>query len=112
MNRAQFLCRMAVLSLVMSMACAAHLLVAEVADTSGSARGGRPQCRGPNGAAVSTEKGLPAECTKDKNIRWKAPLPGKGLSNRVIAGGKVVVAASSGFQEHRLHVLCLDEASG
>ncbi|MBI1913301.1 MAG: PQQ-binding-like beta-propeller repeat protein [Planctomycetes bacterium] len=58
------------------------------------------------------ETGLPIEWGKDKHIRWKAPLPGQGHSNPVIAGGKVFVTASSGFQESRLHVLCLDQASG
>src|SRR5215471_9344166 len=71
-----------------------------------------PQFRGPNGSGISEEKGLPIEWGKDKNIRWKAPLPGQGHSNPVIAGGKVFVTASSGFQESRLHVLCLDQASG
>ena len=76
-------------------------------------RGGDwPQFRGPNGSGASVATGLPIQWSKDKNIRWKAPLVGQGHSNPVIAGGKVFVTASSGFQESRLHVLCLDQVSG
>src|SRR5689334_7436567 len=64
-----------------------------------------PQFRGPDGASVSRETGLPITWGPDKNIRWKAPLPGQGNSNPVIAGGKVFVTANSGFEESRLHVL-------
>jgi outer membrane protein assembly factor BamB len=71
-----------------------------------------PQFRGPGGSGSSQEKGLPVAWSKNKNIRWKAPLPGHGNSNPVIAGGKVFVTASSGFDESRLHVLCLDQATG
>ena len=53
---------------------------------SGAPGGDWPQFRGPNGSGVSVETGLPVEWSKDKNIRWKAPLPGQGHSNPVIAG--------------------------
>jgi outer membrane protein assembly factor BamB len=79
---------------------------------SGLPGGDWPQFRGPNGSGVSLETGLPVEWGQDRNIHWKAPLPGQGHSNPVIAGGKVFVTASSDFQERRLHVLCLDQADG
>jgi len=89
------------------------LTLAAVLLLASAARGGDwPQFRGPNGAGTSEETGLPVEWGKEKNIRWKAPLPGKGDSNPVIAGGKIFVTASSGYRENRLHVLCLDQASG
>ena len=49
---------------------------------------------------------------RTEGLRWKAALPGRGLSNPVIAGGKVFVTASSGFRERRLHVLCFAAESG
>ena len=49
---------------------------------------------------------------KAEGIRWKAALPGRGLGNPVIAGGRVYVTACSGYKEKRLHVLCFDEATG
>jgi outer membrane protein assembly factor BamB len=70
------------------------------------------QFRGPNGTAVSEEKGLPVKWGAEENVRWKADLPGRGLSNPVIAGGRVYVMCSSGYRENRLHVLCFDEATG
>jgi outer membrane protein assembly factor BamB len=92
-------CRWAALALVLSLASSAP-------------SGDWPQFRGPNGSGVSRETGLPTEWDKDRNIRWKAPLPGQGHSNPVIAGGKVFVTASSGYLNRRLHVLCLDQSSG
>ena len=71
-----------------------------------------PQFRGPGGAANSDEKGLPTRWSKTENLRWTADLPGKGLSNPVIARGKVYVTACSGYQQDRLHILCFDAASG
>jgi outer membrane protein assembly factor BamB len=70
------------------------------------------QFRGPGGSAVSEEKGLPVKWTDKEGLRWKASLPGRGLSNPVIAGGKVFVTASSGYRERRLHVLCFDAETG
>jgi outer membrane protein assembly factor BamB len=71
-----------------------------------------PQFRGPDGTATSPETGLPTRWSATKGLRWKADLPGRGLSNPVIAGGRVYVTASSGYQEGRLHVLCFEPAAG
>jgi outer membrane protein assembly factor BamB len=71
-----------------------------------------PQFRGPNSSGVSAEKGLATKWTGTENVRWKADLPGRGLSCPVIAGGKVYVTACSGYQQDRLHVLCFDAATG
>src|SRR5581483_2320976 len=65
-----------------------------------------PQFRGPGGSGLSTETGLPVQWDKDTNIRWKAELPGRGLSNPVIAQGRVYLTACTGFDYNRLHVLC------
>ncbi len=70
------------------------------------------QFRGPSGSAVSEETGLPVQWSATENVRWKAELPGRGLSSPVIAGGKVYVTASSGYRLGRLHVLCFDQATG
>jgi outer membrane protein assembly factor BamB len=71
-----------------------------------------PQFRGPGGTAISEETNLPEKWSEKEGIRWKADLPGRGLSNPVIAGGKVYVTASSGYKESKLHVLAFDEATG
>src|SRR5207244_3167897 len=54
-----------------------------------------PQFRGPDGAAVADGNDLPVKWSATENIRWKAPLPGKGLSSPVVAGEKVFVTACS-----------------
>ncbi len=73
-----------------------------------------PQFRGPNGSGVSDETGLPDRWdTKDgKNIRWTVELPGHGVSGAVVAKGKIYVLANTGYRRDRLHVICLDAATG
>jgi outer membrane protein assembly factor BamB len=70
------------------------------------------QFRGPMGKGSLEDTGLPVRWSQNENLRWKAELPGRGLSNPVIARGKVYVTASSGVAQDRLHVLCLDVANG
>lgn len=70
------------------------------------------QFRGPGGTGVSGETNLPVKWDKTEGLRYKVALPGRGVSNPVIAGGRVYVTASSGYRENRLHVLCFDEATG
>jgi outer membrane protein assembly factor BamB len=71
-----------------------------------------PQFHGPGGAAVSPEKGLPSSWSTKENIAWKAALPGRGLSNPVVARGRIFVTAASGWDQRRLHVLCFDAGTG
>ena len=68
--------------------------------------------RGPNGSSVSAEKDLPAKFNAKENVRWKADLPGRGLSNPIITNGKVIVTACSGFKQRKLHVLAFEEKTG
>jgi outer membrane protein assembly factor BamB len=70
------------------------------------------QFKGPNATGVSNEKNLPTEWSKDKGIKWQAPLPARGISCPVVAGNKVYVTCSSGSRDDRLHVLCFDAATG
>ena len=60
-----------------------------------------PQFRGPNGAAVSAEKDLPAEWGADKNVAWKAQAPGYGWSSPVVWGDKVFVTTASSEKQNR-----------
>lgn len=58
-------------------------------------RGGDwPQFRGPNGSATSAEKYLPVAWDADKNIAWKAKLPGYAWSSPIIWGDKVFVTTT------------------
>jgi outer membrane protein assembly factor BamB len=71
-----------------------------------------PQFRGPDGRGVSASTGLPEKWDSKENVRWTADLPGRGVSSPVVVGGKVYLTANSGMNQTRLHVLCLDAASG
>lgn len=45
-------------------------------------------------------------------VAWGQDLPGRGLASPIVVGGQVVVTASSGPNDDRLHVLSFDVASG
>ena len=69
-----------------------------------------PQFRGADSSGVAADSNLPTEI--GENIAWSAELPGRGLSGPIVVGGRVLLTASSGYQQDRLHVLCFDAKSG
>src|SRR6058998_1871720 len=69
-----------------------------------------PCWRGPGGLGVSTEKNLPTEWSKDKNIGWKTPLPGSGASSPIVFGDRVYVTVQT--SDTGLHILAFDAKSG
>jgi outer membrane protein assembly factor BamB len=71
-----------------------------------------PQFRGPDSSAISQETGLPVKWSATENVRWKADLPGRGVSSPIIVGGKIYITACSGYHAKWLHVVCLDKATG
>lgn len=76
------------------------------------------QFRGNDNNSATTAERLPTTWTEkkddqeQKNVAWKAELPGKGVSSPIVVGGKVIVTADSGARRDRLHVLCFDAQSG
>src|SRR2546422_503036 len=60
-----------------------------------------PQFRGPGGLGVSKETKLPTNWSVTEGVRWKADLPGRGLSNPVSADGRVYVTATAAYQQKR-----------
>jgi outer membrane protein assembly factor BamB len=55
-----------------------------------------PQWRGPKNDGHSAETGLPAEFGPDKNLVWKAKLPGLGESSPVVWDDKIFLTAMAG----------------
>ena len=53
-----------------------------------------PQFRGPSGSGATEGAALPTEWSADKNVAWKAKLPGTGLSQPVVVGDKLFVTAA------------------
>ena len=62
-----------------------------------------------NGTAAEP---VPQEFGEGKNVAWKVPLPGRGLSSPIVVGDKLFLTASTGTNNDRLHVLAFDAGSG
>ena len=96
-----------------------HLLLPLLAFSSATAADW-PQFRGPTGDGHAQVKNLPMQWSADKNIAWRAEIPGSGWSSPVLAGGRIYLTAAvvtggseaSPKADRSLRVLCLDAASG
>jgi outer membrane protein assembly factor BamB len=53
-----------------------------------------PQWRGPESMGISPEKDLPTEWSATKNIKWKTPIMGRGLSSPIVWGKKIFLTTS------------------
>jgi outer membrane protein assembly factor BamB len=51
------------------------------------------QWRGPGGQGVSADTQAPTEWAPDKNIVWKAELPGTGMSSPIVWGDRIYLTA-------------------
>jgi outer membrane protein assembly factor BamB len=75
-----------------------------------------PQFRGPGGLGRSSATNVPTEWSDDKNLLWKAKLPGRGASSPIVVGDKIYVTCWSGPVTKKStagltrHVLCFDRA--
>src|SRR5262245_20470114 len=67
---------------------------------------------GDAGGAARVDLPVAWNVETNEHIAWKTPLVGKGVSGPIVVGNKVFVTASSGFKQDRLHVMCVDAASG
>jgi outer membrane protein assembly factor BamB len=70
-----------------------------------------PRFRGPNGDGHSPEVNLPAEWGPEKNLTWKAKLPGAGASSPVVWGDRIFLTATEDKGHKRL-VLCIGRGDG
>jgi outer membrane protein assembly factor BamB len=71
------------------------------------------QFRGPAlGVAAGKAPPLTWNEPANKNIAWKADLPGRGPSSPIVVGNRVVVTASGGGNQERMMVLCFDADTG
>lgn len=71
-----------------------------------------PQFRGVGQQSVAESSKPPLEWSDDKNVAWKAPLVGRGVSSPIVVGGKAIVTASSWPKQDRLYVLAFDVKTG
>ncbi len=71
-----------------------------------------PQFRGPTGQGHSTERGVPIEWSESRNVVWRTPIPGRGWSSPVVAGGRVWVTTATQGGGASLRALAFDAESG
>lgn len=91
------------------------------------AEAGWPQFRGPRGDSVAVDANPPLEWSENRNIVWKAAIPGRGRSSPVLLGDRIwlTTAIEQGVRravietddmqtaEHvTLKALCLDSRGG
>jgi outer membrane protein assembly factor BamB len=71
-----------------------------------------PQFRGPTGQGHSTERGVPIEWSESRNVMWRTPVPGRGWSSPVVAGGRVWVTTATREGGASLRALAFDVETG
>lgn len=71
-----------------------------------------PGWRGPARNGTTSDRGAPLAWSPTSGVRWKATLPGSGISNPIVWDDSVVCTSSDGAQQRDLHVVCLDRQSG
>lgn len=78
-----------------------------------------PEFRGPTMQGHSTATGLPTEWSPEKNIVWKAALPGRAWSSPIVIGDRIFLTNAVGAKDstdphdtYSLRVLALNAADG
>src|SRR5215217_1815101 len=72
-----------------------------------------PQFRGPDGQGHAVGRGLPIQWSESLNVRWKTPVPGRGWSSPVVAGGRVWLTTATVVNgQTSLRLLSFDADTG
>jgi outer membrane protein assembly factor BamB len=97
----------------------ASLIVAAIVLVGGMARAADwPEFRGPTGQGHAVGEKLPLEWGPDKNVAWKAAIPGSGWSSPVVVSDRVFLTAAVPAEANgdkadvALRSLCLDAETG
>src|ERR1043165_3875364 len=70
-----------------------------------------PAFRGPNGNGVAQEDKAPLHWGPEKNVRWKAALPGPGNSSPIVSHGRVFITCAEDKGKKR-NLYCFDRRTG
>jgi len=70
-----------------------------------------PQWRGPRGDGTSLDPDPPTHWSETENLKWRAPLPGKGHGSPIVVGNRVFLNAALEKEGKRV-LMCLDRATG
>lgn len=76
------------------------------------ALGDWPGWRGPTSDGISSEKDLPVSWSAKQNVRWKAAIPGAGVSAPIVVKDQVFLTSSSGRNGEQLHLFCFQLRDG
>lgn len=87
------------------------LLLLTLAGAQHATAGHWPAWRGPDGTGATSEKNFPLKWTTNENVRWRAPLPGRGNSSPIVWGDRVFVTQAVSADNRRT-LMCFDRASG
>src|SRR5579864_5046891 len=76
--------------------------------------------RGPTGNGTAPNASPPTEWSSTKNVKWKAEVPGQGLSSPIIWENQVFVTTAVGAEGRRssrlppleFKLLCFDRSNG
>ncbi|MBX3412035.1 MAG: PQQ-binding-like beta-propeller repeat protein [Pirellulales bacterium] len=68
--------------------------------------------RGNANQSIASGSTYPLKWSAQENVAWKSPLPGAGVSGPIVIGNRVVITASSGIKDDRLHVMCFKTSDG
>jgi outer membrane protein assembly factor BamB len=71
-----------------------------------------PEFRGPTGQGHSTERGLPLDWSESRNVAWKVPVPGRGWSSPVVAGGRIWLTTAVKDRGGSMRALAYDVETG
>lgn len=71
-----------------------------------------PSFRGPTGQGHSSEHNLPVEWDESRHLIWKVPVPGRGWSSPVVAGGRVWLTTAVSERGASLRLLAFDATTG
>lgn len=71
-----------------------------------------PGWRGPTRDGVSPERAFPITWSAKENVRWKAAVPGLGVSAPVVCGPRVFLTSCGGRAGEELYLLCYHRDDG
>jgi outer membrane protein assembly factor BamB len=90
--------------------------------SSRAASGDWSRFRGPSGDGVSVSEKLPTEWSLERNVAWKAPLPGPGASSPVVWGDRIFLTCFTGYanpqepggslENLKRHVMAFEASNG
>src|SRR5262245_11053098 len=63
-----------------------------------------PQWRGPMGAGISKETGMPVSWSEPENVIWKLPMPGMAGSTPIVWGERIFLTSEA---DKGLMLLCV-----